>query len=157
MENYIYICVYNKEDDNEDFRICESCVVKTNGEYTLSFNLDSDGDGVIDSYHFYDVKSKVSGYGSGPWDFEEFTDADDEYTEHKSLEDFNYDSDEIGRTFERMRSEFTKKYLNEESQSSYSRLLDKAAVPFNKRNILTEKEGLLIFEEGDRNLLPPAL
>jgi len=54
-----------------------------------------------------------------------------------------------------MKWEFVEKYLNEESQS---RLLDKAAVPFNKRNILTEDDcsGNLMFEEGDRNLLPPA-
>ena len=154
MKNYIYISARNNENNTEDFLIIESCVVKTNGEYTLSFNLDTDGDGVIDSYHFYDVKSKVRGYGSGPWDFEEFTDVDEEWTEHESLEDFNYDSDEIGSTFESMRSEFIKKYLNEESQE---RLLDKAAVPFSKRDILTEDDcsGSLIFEEGDKNILPP--
>jgi hypothetical protein len=50
-----------------------------------------------------------------------------------------------------LRSEFIKKYLNEESQKD---LLNKAAVPFNKRNILTEDDcsGNLIFEEGDRKI-----
>jgi len=155
MENYIYICAYNNEDDNGDFLISTSYVVKTNGEYTLVFELESDGDGVIDAYYFYDLKSKVRGMQVSPWDFEEFTDADDKYTEHKSIEDFGYKSDDISDALDKMKWEFVEKYLNEESQS---RLLDKAAVPFNKRNILTEDDcsGNLMFEEGDRNLLPPA-
>ena len=154
MKNYIYICAYNNENNTEDFTIKNSRVVKTNGKYTIVFELDSDGDGVIDTYYFYDLKSKVSGTSSSPWDFEEFTDADGEWTDHESLEDLGFKSDEISETLEKMKEEFIEKYLNQESQE---RLLDKAAVPFSKRDILTEDDcsGDLIFEEGDKNIFPP--
>jgi|TARA_B110000914_G_scaffold198073_1_gene188239 hypothetical protein len=154
MKNYIYICAYNNENNTEDFTIKNSRVVKTNGKYTIVFELDSDGDGVIDTYYFYDLKSKVSGTSSSPWDFEEFTDADGEWTDHESIEDFGFKSDEISENLEKMKEEFIEKYLNEESQE---RLLDKAAVPFSKRDILTEDDcsGDLIFEEGDKNIFPP--
>jgi hypothetical protein len=156
MESYTYICAYDNENNTEDFLIKKSCVVKTNGEYTLSFSLESVRDGVNDSYHFYDVKSKVSGHAGSPFGFDDgngFRDVEGEWTEHDSLEDFNYDSDEIESTFESMRSEFIKKYLNEESQEDF---LNKAAVLFNKKTTMTENEdGNLIFEEGDKTILPP--
>tara|TARA_B100001113_G_C20916762_1_gene538244 strand:+ start:300 stop:776 length:477 start_codon:yes stop_codon:yes gene_type:complete len=156
MKNYIYLCVYNNENSTEDFLIYYSSVTRNNGEYILSFNLDSDGDGVVDTYHFYDIKSKVSGQSSGPWGFDEFTDINEELTEHESLEDFDFDSNVIGSELEDIRSEFIKIYLNEESQKD---LLNKAAVPFNKREILKEdiSSGNLVFEEGDKSILPPNL
>ena len=154
MKNYIYICAYNNENNSDDFLIKDSRVVKTNGKYTLVFELESDGDGVIDTYFFYDLKNKVKGSSACLWTFEEFTDADDEYTDHESIEDFGFKSDEISDALEQMKEEFIEKYLNEESQE---RLLEKAAVPFSKRNILTEDDcsGNLIFQEGDENILPP--
>ena len=80
--------------------------------------------------------------------------ADDEYTDHESIEDFGFKSDDISDALEQMKEEFMVKYLNEESQE---RLLDKAAVPFSKRDMLTEDDcsGDLIFEEGDKNIFPP--
>ena len=153
MKNYIYIEAYNTEDDS-DFTIKSSKVVRTNGEYTLVFELETDGDGVIDTYYFYDLKSKVSGSSGCLWTFEEFTDAEGEYTDNKSIEGFGFKSDDISGALEKMKEEFIEKYLNEESQE---RLLDKAAVPFSKRNILIKDDcsGHLIFEEGDKNILPP--
>lgn len=156
-ENYLKLCAYNNENNNEDFIIKESIVAQTNGKYTLSFHLDSDGDGVIDTYHFYDIKTKVSALNnSSPWDIGMdfgFTDVNEELTEHGSLEDFGFDSNEIANTLENMRSEFIKKYLNEASQQDW---LNNAAVPFNKRDILKEdiSSGDLVFEEGDENILP---
>ena len=155
MKSYIKIRAYSNENYNEDFLIASSCVVKTNGEFTLTYELDSDGDGVIDTYHFYDIKTNVRGLSGTPWDFEEFTDIDDEWTKHDSLGDFGFDSDEIANTLESMRWEFIKNYLNEESQTE---LLSKAAVPFNKRDIFKEEDDnsdILVFEEGDINILPP--
>ena len=154
MKNYIYICAYNNENNTDDFLIKDSRVVKTNGKYTLVFELESDGDGVIDTYFFYDLKNKVKGSSGCLWTFEEFTDADHEYTDHESIEDFGFKSDDISTALEQMKEEFIEKYLNEESQE---RLLDKAAVPFSKRDILTEDDcsGNLIFQEGDENILPP--
>jgi hypothetical protein len=154
-KHYTYINVYNNENSGEDFLICNSIVAQTNGKYTLYFHFDSDGDGVIDTYNFYDIKTKVSGLNNGsPWDFEEFTDINEEYTEHNSLEDFGYDGSEIAETLESMRSEFIKKYLNEASQENF---YDNAAVPFDKRDILKkeiEHDGNLVFEDGDKNILP---
>ena len=155
MKSYIKIRAYSNENYNEDFLIASSCVVKTNGEFTLTYELDSDGDGVIDTYHFYDIKTNVRGLSGSPCDFEEFTDIDDEWTKHDSLGDFGFDSDEIANTLESMRWEFIKNYLNEESQKE---LLSKAAVPFNKRDIFKEEDDnsdILVFEEGDINILPP--
>ena len=106
----------------------KSTIVQTNGEYTLSFDLDSDGDGVIDQYRFYDIKTKVSGSNGSPWDFEEFTDEDDEWTDHESFEDFGYDSNEISEKLYNMRLEFAKKYLLRHLKN----MLYEAAVPFEK-------------------------
>ena len=53
-----------------------------------------------------------------------------------------------------MRSEFIKKYLNEASQENF---YDNAAVPFDKRDIFKkeiEYDGNLVFEDGDKNILP---
>jgi hypothetical protein len=156
MENYTYICAYDNENNTEDFLIKKSCVVKTNGEYTLVFELETDGDGVIDTYYFYDLKNKVKGSSGCLWTFEEFMDANDEYTEHESIEAFGYKSDEISEVLEQMKEDFVEKYLNEESQE---RLLDKAAISISKRDMLTVDDcsGNLIFEEGDKNILPSGL
>jgi hypothetical protein len=150
MENYTYIHAYNNENNTDDFSIKNSRFSKTNGEYTLVFVLEDDTDGVIATYYFFDLKSKVRGTSSSPWDFKEFTDTDEEYTDHKSIEDFGFKSDDISNAFVQMEEEFIKKYLNEESQE---RLLDKAAVPFSKRGIMTKNAfGNLIFEEGDSDI-----
>jgi hypothetical protein len=154
MKNYTYICTFDNENNTDDFFIDSSSVVTTNGKYTLVFELESDGDEVRVTYYFYDLKTKVKSNTCRLWDFEEFTDADDEYTNHESLEDLGFKSDEISETLEKMKGEFIEKYLNEESQKG---LLDEAAGPFSKRDILTEDDcsGRLIFEEGDKNILPP--
>ena len=160
VKSYVYIKVY---DDNtcNDLKIIQSTIVRTNGEYTLSFHLDSDRDGVIDQYRFYDIKTKVYGSNGSPWDFEEFTDEEGEWIEkYKSFEDFGYDSDEISETLYNMRLEFVEKYLNEASQEN---MLYEAAVPKDKREILKEEvkhdgvdylTGNLVFEEGDKSILP---
>ena len=152
VKSYVYIKVYDDNTGN-DLKLTQSTIVQTNGEYTLSFDLDSDGDGVIDQYRFYDIKTKVSGSNGSPWDFEEFTDEDDEWTDHESFEDFGYDSNEISEKLYNMRLEFTKKYLNEASQEN---ILYEAAVPFEKRNMLKEdvNAGILVFEEGDKSIVP---
>ena len=152
VKSYVYIKVYDDNTGN-DLKLTQSTIVQTNGEYTLSFDLDSDGDGVIDQYRFYDIKTKVSGSNGSPWDFEEFTDEDDEWTDHESFEDFGYDSNEISEKLYNMRLEFTKKYLNEASQEN---ILYEAAVPFEKRNMLKEEvnAGILVFEEGDKSIVP---
>ena len=127
--------------------------MQTSGEYILSFDLDSDGDGVIDQYRFFDIKTKV--YGSnGSLDFEEFTDEEGEWIEkYESFEDFGYESDEISETLYNMRLEFVKKHLNEASQEN---MLYEAAVPFEKRDMLKEdaNSGILVFEEGDKSIVP---
>ena len=152
VKSYVYIKVYDDNTGN-DLKLTQSTIVQTNGEYTLSFDLDSDGDGVIDQYRFYDIKTKVSGSNGSPWDFEEFTDEDDEWTDHESFEDFGYDSNEISEKLYNMRLEFTKKYLNEASQEN---MLYEAAVPFEKRDMLKEdaNSGILVFEEGDKSIVP---
>ena len=152
VKSYVYIKVYDDNTGN-DLKLTQSTIVQTNGEYILSFDLDSDGDGVIDQYRFYDIKTKVSGSNGSPWDFEEFTDEDDEWTDHESFEDFGYDSNEISEKLYNMRLEFTKKYLNEASQEN---ILYEAAVPFEKRDMLKEdvNAGILVFEEGDKSIVP---
>jgi len=51
-----------------------------------------------------------------------------------------------------MRSEFIEKYLNEELNKD----LYNFKVPFNKKVTMNKDEdGNLIFEEGDKNILPP--
>ena len=152
VKSYVYIKAYDDNTGN-DLKLTQSIIVQTNGEYTLSFDLDSDGDGVIDQYRFYDIKTKVSGSNGSPWDFEEFTDEDDEWTDHESFEDFGYDSNEISEKLYNMRLEFTKKYLNEASQEN---ILYEAAVPFEKRDMLKEDVNteILVFEEGDKSIVP---
>lgn len=102
-------------------------------------------------------------YGSNgsPWDFEEFTDEEGEWIEkYESFEDFGYDTDEISETLYNMRLEFVEKYLNEASQEN---MLYEAAVPKDKREMLKEEvkhdgvdyfTGNLVFEEGDKSILP---
>ena len=152
MKSYTYIKTFNNENSGEDYKICNSIVAQTNGKYTLSFNLDNDGDGVIDTYCFCDIKTNVRGSNGSPWDFEEFTDDEGQWIEkYESFEDFGYDSNEISETLYNMRLEFVKTYLNEKSQDD---LLYSAAVPFDKRDILKEdvNSGNLVFEEGDKNI-----
>ena len=160
-KHYTYIKTFNSENSGKDYKLCESIVAQTNGKYTLSFHLRNDGDGVIDTYRFCDIKTNVRGSNGSPWDFEEFTDDEGQWIEkYESFEDFGYDSNEIAETLESMRSEFIEKYLNEASQENW---LDNAAVPFNKKDILKEEikhdgvdylTGNLVFEEGDKSILP---
>ena len=58
MKSYTYIKTFNNENSGEDYKICNSIVAQTNGKYTLSFHLDNDGDGVIDTYTIF-VISKL--------------------------------------------------------------------------------------------------
>ena len=160
-KNYTYIKTFNNENGDQDFPIVSSCVVQTNGKYTLIFNLSADGDGVIDQYYFYDIQTKVGGSNGSPWDFEEFTDVNDEWVEaYGSFEDFGLDSNKISETLYNMKLEFVKTYLNEKSQDY---LLYSAAVPFDKRDILKKEvkhygvdyfTGNLVFEEGDEDIIP---
>ena len=159
LKSYLYIKVYN-ENTGKDLKLSQSTVVKTNGEYILSFNLDNDGDGVIDTYRFCDIKTNVRGSNGSPWDFEEFTDEEGEWLEkYESFEDFGFDSSEISETLYDMRLKFVKKYLNEASQEN---MLYEAAVPFEKRDMFKEDinaeiiidNGCLIFKEGDESILP---
>ena len=151
-KQYTYIKTFNNENSDQGFPIVSSCVVQTNGKYTLIFNLSTDGDGVIDMYYFYDIKTKVGGSNGSPWDFMEFTDVNDEYTEHQSLEDFGYDSSKISETLYNMRLEFIKTYLNETSDY----VPNNAAIPSDKRDILIEdvSSGNLVFEKGDEDIIP---
>ena len=153
VKSYVYIKVYDDNTGN-DLKLTQSTIVQTNGEYTLSFDLDSDGDGVIDLYRFCDIKTNVRGSNGSPWDFEEFTDEEGEWIEkYESFKDFGYESDEISETLYNMRLEFAKKYLNEASQEN---MLYEAAVPFEKRDMLKEdiNAGILVFEEGDKSIVP---
>jgi len=152
-KHYTYIMAFNNENSDEDFKICRSIVAQNNGKYILSFHLENDGDGVNDSYHFYDIKTKVIGINSSPWDFNEFMDEDDEWTDHQSLEHFGYDSSGISETLYNMRLEFIEQYLNEESQENF---YGNTAISFDKGEILKEdvSSGNLVFEQGDKNILP---
>jgi hypothetical protein len=153
VKSYVYIKVYDDNTGN-DLKLAQSTIVQTNGKYTLSFDLDNDGDGVIDQYRFYDIKTKVYGSNGSPWDFEEFTDEEGEWIEkYESFEDFGYESDEISEKLYNMRLEFVKRYLNEASQEN---MLYEAAVPFEKRNIFKEDVNAEIFvsEEGDKSIVP---
>ena len=158
-KHYTYIKTFNNENSDQGFPIVSSCVVQTNGKYTLVFNLSHDGDGVMDQYYFYDIQTKVGGSNGSPWDFMEFTDVNDEYTEHQSLEVFGYDSSKISETLYNMRLEFIKTYLNETSDFVPSN----AAIPSDKRDILKKEvkhdgvdyfTGNLVFEEGDEDIIP---
>ena len=146
--SYIKITV-NKYDN----KVISSRFVKTNGEYTVSFTLDSDSDGVIDSYYFYDIKTKTYGENGTPWNFEEFTNIDGDWTEHSSLEDFGFDPSEIEDSLDSMRTEFIENYLIEEAKME---LLDKAEVSSNKINLFKEVDSNenLVFEFGDINIIP---
>ncbi len=153
VKSYVYIKVYDDNTGN-DLKLTQSTIVQTSGEYILSFDLDSDGDGVIDKYRFFDIKTKVYGSNGSPWDFEEFTDEEGEWIEkYESFEDFGYESDDISETLYNMRLEFVKKHLNEASQEN---MLYEAAVPFEKRDMLKEdaNSGILVFEEGDKSIVP---
>ena len=153
VKSYVYIKVYDDNTGN-DLKLAQSTIVLTNGKYTLSFDLDNDGDGVIDQYRFYDIKTKVYGSNGSPWDFEEFTDEEGEWIEkYESFEDFGYDSNEISEKLYDMRLEFVKRHLNEASQEN---MLYEAAVPFEKRNMFKEDVNaeILVFEEGDKSIVP---
>ena len=160
-KHYTYIKTINNENSDQGFPIVSSCVVQTNGKYTLIFNLFHDGDGVMDQYYFYDIKTKVGGSNGSPWDFMEFTDVNEEWVEaYESFEDFGLDSDKISETLYNMRLEFIKTYLNETSDFVPSN----AAIPSDKRDILKKEvkhdgvdyfTGNLVFEEGDEDIIPP--
>jgi len=160
-KHYTYIKTINNENSDQGFPIICSCVVQTNGKYTLIFNLFHDGDGVMDQYYFYDIKTKVGGSNGSPWDFMEFTDVNEEWVEaYESFEDFGLDSDKISETLYNMRLEFIKTYLNETSDFVPSN----AAIPSDKRDILKKEvkhdgvdyfTGNLVFEEGDEDIIPP--
>lgn len=60
-KHYTYIKTINNENSDQGFPIVSSCVVQTNGKYTLIFKLSHDGDGVMDQYYFYDIKTKIGG------------------------------------------------------------------------------------------------
>ena len=159
-KHYTYIKTITNENSDQGFPIVSSCVVQTNGKYTLIFNLSHDGDGVMDSYYFYDIKTKVGGSNGSPWDFMEFTDVNEEWVEaYESFEDFGLDSDKISETLYNMRLEFIKTYLNETSDFVPSN----AAIPSDKRDILKKEvkhdgvdyfTGNLVFEEGDEDIIP---
>ena len=159
-KQYTYIKTINNENSDQGFPIVCSCVVQTNGKYTLIFNLFHDGDGVMDQYYFYDIKTKVGGSNGSPWDFMEFTDVNEEWVEaYESFEDFGLDSDKISETLYNMRLEFIKTYLNETSDFVPSN----AAIPSDKRDILKKEvkhdgvdyfTGNLVFEEGDEDIIP---
>jgi hypothetical protein len=159
-KHYTYIKTINNENSDQGFPIVSSCVVQTNGKYTLIFNLFHDGDGVMDQYYFYDIKTKVGGSNGSPWDFMEFTDVNEEWVEaYESFEDFGLDSDKISETLYNMRLEFIKTYLNETSDFVPSN----AAIPSDKRDILKKEvkhdgvdyfTGNLVFEEGDEDIIP---
>jgi hypothetical protein len=160
-KHYTYIKTSSNENSDQGFPIVSSYVVQTNGKYTLIFNLSHDGDGVMDSYYFYDIKNKVGGSNGSPWDFMEFTDVNEEWVEaYESFEDFGLDSDKISETLYNMRLEFIKTYLNETSDFVPSN----AAIPSDKRDILKKEvkhdgvdyfTGDLVFEEGDEDIIPP--
>ena len=159
-KHYTYIKTINNENSDQGFPIICSCVVQTNGKYTLIFNLSHDGDGVMDQYYFYDIKTKVGGSNGSPWDFMEFTDVNEEWVEaYESFEDLGLDSDKISETLYNMRLEFIKTYLNETSDFVPSN----AAIPSDKRDILKKEvkhdgvdyfTGNLVFEEGDEDIIP---
>ena len=159
-KQYTYIKTINNENSDQGFPIVCSCVVQTNGKYTLIFNLSHDGDGVMDQYYFYDIKTKVGGSNGSPWDFMEFTDVNEEWVEaYESFEDLGLDSDKISETLYNMRLEFIKTYLNETSDFVPSN----AAIPSDKRDILKKEvkhdgvdyfTGNLVFEEGDEDIIP---
>ena len=160
-KHYTYIKTINNENSDQGFPIICSCVVQTNGKYTLIFNLFHDGDGVMDQYYFYDIKTKVGGSNGSPWDFMEFIDVNEEWVEaYGSFEDFGLDSDKISETLYNMRLEFIKTYLNETSDFVPSN----AAIPSDKRDILKKEvkhdgvdyfTGNLVFEAGDEDIIPP--
>ena len=159
-KHYTYIKTINNENSDQGFPIVSSCVVQTNGKYTLIFNLSHDGDGVMDQYYFYDIQTKIGGSNGSPWDFMEFTDVNEEWVEaYGSFEDFGLDSDKISETLYNMRLEFIKTYLNETSDFVPSN----AAISSDKRDILKKEvkhdgvdyfTGNLVFEEGDEDIIP---
>ena len=159
-KHYTYIKTSSNENSDQGFPIVSSCVVQTNGKYTLIFNLSHDGDGVMDQYYFYDIQTKIGGSNGSPWDFMEFTDVNEEWVEaYESFEDFGLDSDKISETLYNMRLEFIKTYLNETSDFVPSN----AAISSDKRDILKKEvkhdgvdyfTGNLVFEEGDEDIIP---
>ena len=154
---YTFIRVYKDANADGDYTLESSAVCKTNGKYVLYFSLSNDGDGVIDGWHFCDIKNNVFGGASSPYGFDEFTDADEEWIEeYDSFEDFGYDTNEIGNELDKMRIEFVEKYLNEKSKEN---LLYEAAVPVSKTSQFEENNNpfygeTLVFEIGDKKILP---
>jgi hypothetical protein len=158
-KSYILIKASEELNDTGDYPLISSIVAQTNGKYTLEYRLDNDGDGVIDSWHFYDIGQNIYALASSAWGFGDgngFTDVNEEWTEHDSLEDLGYDSNEIGEEFDKMKLDFVQKYLNEKSQED---LYYNAAVQSNFSSSLIVEENfgtdLLKLEDGDSSILPP--
>lgn len=159
IKSYILIKASTELNDTGDYPLISSIVARNNGKYTIEYHSDNDGDGVIDSWYFYDIGQNIYAVADSAWGFGDgngFTDVDEEWTEHDSLEDLGYDSNEIGEELDKMKLDFVQKYLNEKSQED---LYYNAAVlsKFSSSFIVEENFGtdLLKLEEGDSSILPP--
>ena len=169
MKNYIYISARKSENNTveqeglisslrEDLKIKYSIFAKTNGKYTLEFILDSDAYGAVPEYYFYDINSKINFYSTVADVFDdeslELRDEDGNYLKNTSLKTLGYDAADISKEFWNMRDMFEKKYLTQESIDSF--LQPCACLPIIYLSNMTENEdGDLVFEEGDKNILPP--
>ena len=170
MKNYIYISARKSENNTveqeglisslrEDLKIKHSNFAKTNGKYTLEFILDSDAYGAVPEYCFYDINSKISICNSDPdllAEEDSFSCYDKDFNsiENTSLKTLGYDDADISKEFWNMREMFEKKYLTQESIDSF--LQPCACLPIIYLSNMTENEdGELVFEEGDKNILPP--
>ena len=169
MKNYIYICT-NKAENNtveqealipslrKDLSIRSSIFKTTNGKYTLEFILDSDAYGAVPEYCFYDINSKISICTSNPdllGEEDSFSCYDKDFNsiENTSLKTLGYDDADISKEFWNMREMFEKKYLTQESIDSF--LQPCACLPIiYLSNMIENEDGDLVFEEGDKNILP---
>lgn len=154
--SYMLIRAYSNGGTSEDLQLNKCIVFESHDDFALCFSLSSDGDGVIDNWLFYDKKTNVYASSSSPWDFEEFTDEDEEWTDHESIEDFGYDSNEIALKLDEMRVDFVDKYLNEDSKTD---LLNSAAVSSTVTHLFSEdsgamSDGIVLYEVGDKESLP---
>ena len=170
MKSYIYISAFKPENNTveqealipslrKDLKIKDANFAKTNGKYTLKFILDSDQYGAVPEYSLYDIHSKISicsfdpDFGVGGDSFSCY-DKDFNSIENTSLKTLGYVAADISNEFWNMRELFYKKYLTQESIDSF--LQPAAFLPIIYLSNMTENEdGDLVFEEGDRNILPP--
>lgn len=153
--NYLLIRAHTN-DTGDDLQLNKCIVFESHDDFALCFSLSSDGDGVIDNWNFYDRKTNVYGSASSPWEFEEFTDEDEEWTDHESIEDFGYDANEIALKLDEIRVAFVDKYLNDESQMD---LLNSAAVSSAQKHLFKKDENaksddIVVYEDGDKSSLP---